>query len=395
MPLLSVFVSHAFDDATYDGGKAAFRVAIQDLLQRVEKTLSNDTGVVTIQPYFDASNVGRPLPAQLRRELDRCDLLIADVSSVAAMSDARVNENVLFELGYAMALQKPVLLVRRHSSAPPPADVRDLLVASYAAPRELPDLLESYLANIVARLLSTGGESHKGRDVRVKQTWFDPSTTTINIVCTPEPERSRFASRTNPNYLFIDNLEDRDALLEVSTFLARQYPTATLCRHSADSVAPDVLEGNLVVLGGPGFEDGDGNRITRELMRALGSTIRYADEVDGVCFGKPSPYLVRRGLDETLELDWGCVIAAKNPINPYTRVVMCHGIFTSGTLGAVLALSDSPAAMSNHLLLGDQGVFDPLAGGHQFEAVFPVSVIANGKISSPKLQRELIRSLRT
>ncbi|HEY1926613.1 MAG TPA: hypothetical protein VGG92_04040 [Caulobacteraceae bacterium] len=394
MPKLSAFVSHAFDDATYVGGKVAFRAAILALLDRVQKIVSDDTGAVTIEPYFDASEIGRPLPAQLRRELDACDLVIADVSTAGANAGVRVNENVLYELGYAMALGKSVLLVRRQTSAPPPADVRDILAASYALPEELPDLLEGPLALVVARLLSAGGDTKgTGRDVRVKRTWFDPGATTIHIICAPEPERSRFASLTEPNYLFIDNLEDRDALLEVSTFLARQYPRAILCRHSADTVAPDVLEGNLVVLGGPGVDEGEGNKITRQLMRSMQSTVRYPDDVDGICFGDGAAHLAEKAVDDSIELDWGCIIAAQNPINQYARVVICQGIFTCGTLGAVLALSDGPASMSNHLLLGDSEVFDPVAGGHQFEAIFPVSVVANGKISAPKLRSDLLRRL--
>jgi hypothetical protein len=360
----------------------------------VENTVSADTGSVTIEPYFDASENGRPLPAQLRGQLDASDMLIADISSFDGPFGPRANENVLYEIGYAMAQGMPLLLAMQQSSAPPPSDIRDLLAAAYASPEDLPHHLEGPLASAVARLLSgSGGLKGAGRDLHLRRTWFDPSANTIHIICTPEPERTRFAKQSDPNYLFIDNLEDRDALLEVSTFLARQYPKAKLCRHSADTVAPDVLEGNLVVLGGPGVADGEGNKITRQLMKALGSTVSYPNDVDGIRFGTEAPRLAIQNEEDCVERDWGCLIAAENPMNRYSRVVICQGIFTYGTLGAVLALSDEPAAVSNHLLVDDANVFDPTAGGHRFEAVFPVSVVANGKISAPKLQRDLLRAL--
>lgn len=393
MPKLVGFVSHAFDDSLYAGGKAAFRSGITTLFERVEKALSDDTATVKIEPYFDASDYGRPLPAQLRRQLRESDFLVADISALDFSGRSIVNENVLYELGYAMALDLPVLLLRRHSSAPPPSDVRDILAASYNDPLEIPDLLEAPLAQSVARVLSAGEMRNSRGDARVVHTWFEPSVSAIHIICTPEPERSRFASQSDPNYLFVDNLEDRDALLEVATFLARQYPKAALIRHSSDSVPPDALTGNLVVLGGPGIEAGEGNQITRDIMKALNSTVRYRSDVDGIDFADTGPHLAKFRADESVESDWGCIVAAQNPMNPYARVVLCQGICTYGTLAAATILSDAPTAMSNHLLLHDADVFDVASGAPQFEAVFSVNVVANGRISTPKLKRELIRRL--
>jgi nucleoside 2-deoxyribosyltransferase len=391
MPKLTGFVSHAFDDALYEGGKTAFRAAVANLFKRVETVLSNQSGDVSVTPYFVADSYGRELPAQLRRQLRESDFLIADLSTIEIGDRAIFNENVLFELGYALALDLPVFLVRNKNSKTLPSDVRDILAASYDAPSDIVVLLEAQLAQTLARVMSSGG-SRASADARVAQTWFDPNVFAINIICTPEPERSRFASQDEPNYLFIDNLEDRDALLEVSTFLARQYPKANIIRHSADTTPPDALNGNLVVLGGPGLDTTEGNRITRELMQALKSDVRYCGDADGLEYNG-SKFLAEARPDKSISLDWGCIIAAQNPMNPYARVVVCHGIYTYGTLAAALALSDLPTSMPNHLLLGDAGVLDPLSGAHQFEAVFRVPIVANGRISAPKLQRDLIRRI--
>jgi hypothetical protein len=390
MSKLTGFVSHAFGDELYEGGVAAFRSAIQSLFSRVESVLSNRSGDISVIPYFAAEDYGRELPAQIRRQLRECDFLIADLSMIEEGSRVIFNENVLFEIGYAMALDIPVFFVRNKKAKTLPSDVRDILAGSYDLPSEIADLLEASLAQTLARLISSGG-SRANTNVRLSQTWFDPSVPTINIICTPEPERSRFASESEPNYLFVDNLEDRDALLEVSTFLARQYPKANIIRHSADTVPPDALNGNLVVLGGPGIEEGEGNKISRELMRALKSSVQYSTEFDGLEYlGKP--YEVETRPDKSISTDWGCIIAAKNPMNSYARVVVFHGTYTYGTLAAALALSDMPNAMSNHLLLEDANVFDAQAGAHNFEAVFCVPVVA-GRVSAPKLQRELIRRI--
>lgn len=391
MPKLVGFISHSFDDALYEGGTSAFRTGVSNLLKRVETILSNRSGDVSISPYFIAQDYGRELPAQLRRQLRESDFLIADLSTIELAGKPTFNENVLFELGYAMALDLPVFLVRNKKTQALPSDLRDILAASYQAPAEIAETLEAPLAQALARVMAAGG-SRASAEARVAQTWFDPNASAIHIICTPEPERSRFASQAEPNYLFIDNLEDRDALLEVSTFLARQYPKATLIRHSADTTPPDVLTGNLVVLGGPGLTASEGNKITRELMAALHSNIRYLTESDGLEYNGKQ-FLAEAREDNSIAVDWGCIIAAQNPMNPYARVVVCHGIFTFGTLAAALALSDIPTSIPNHMVLSDADVFDASLGAHQFEAVFRVPIVANGRISAPKLQRDLIRRI--
>jgi hypothetical protein len=384
------FISHAFGDELYDGGTAAFRAAVQKLFERVETVLSNRTGDISVRPYFAAENYGRELPVQIRRQLRECDFLIADLSAIEVGSRVIFNENVLFEVGYAMAIEIPVFFVRSKKTKALPSDVKDILAGSYGSPSEIADLLEAQLAQTLARLISSGG-SRANANARLSQTWFDASVTTINVICTPEPERSRFASESEPNYLFVDNLEDRDALLEVSTFLARQYPKANIIRHSADKVPPDALNGNLVVLGGPGIEEGEGNKITQEMMRALKSSVRYSADFDGLEY-LGEPYRAESRPDKSISTDWGCIIAAKNPMNSYARVVVFHGIYTFGTLAAALALSDLPNAMPNHLILEDADVFDAQAGAHNFEAVFCVPVVA-GRVSAPKLERALIRRI--
>lgn len=392
MPVLRAFVSHSFDDTEYTGGKQAFRASVSQLCERVGTLLSNNSGSVSIVPYFVAQEVGRELPAQLRSQLRESDFVLADLSGIDLGTRTVFNENVMFEIGYAMALELPVLFIRNKKSKSLPADIRDILTASYSDPDEIVGILETNLAQLANRLLTTGRQRTGRADKRIARTWFDPDAAEIHIICTPEPVRSRFASLAEPNYLFLDNLEDRDSLLEVSVFLARQYPKAKLTRHSADVVPADTLSGNLVVIGGPGLSEGEGNRITRELLHALDSKVIYDADVDCINFLGQRLFAETK-TDGSIRLDWGCIQCAQNPMNPFTRVVVCHGIYTYGTLAAVTALGDTPGSLTNHLLLDDPQFLDPDVGSSQFEAVFPVPIIANGRISAPRLQANLIRRL--
>jgi hypothetical protein len=80
-------------------------------------------------------------------------------------------------------------------------------------------------------------------------------------------------------------------------------------------------------------------------------------------------------------------------MNPSQRVVVCHGIYTYGTLAAAMALSDAPNVRANHLMMDDANVYDEASGSHQFEALIRVPIVANGRVSVPRLRADLIRRL--
>jgi len=387
------FVSHAFSDEYHADGKNSFREAIKSLFNKIENRFSNKPSRLTIEPYFDASEYNRPLPSQLRNQLKHSDFLLADISVISHGEKCIVNENVLYEIGFAMALKIPVLLVRRHIDTPPPADIRDLLACSYNKPQEIPNLLEATLTETVARILNTSDGLDRRGGTIISRTWFDQDVSSIHIICTPEPEPSRFASQSELNYLFLDTLEDRDALLEISTFLSRQYPNARLLKHSSNTVPRDVLAENIVVLGGPGILENEGNQVTKELMSILGCSTSYCNDLDGIEFANNTKFLAEFKQGNRIKTDWGCFMASQNPMNPYSRVIACHGIYTYGTLASTLVLSDSPTAMTNHLLLQDIGVMNYSSGKYQFEAIFPVQIVANGTVSPPKLKTKLIKPI--
>lgn len=389
------FISHSFSDEVYPGGLEVFRTGIKKTVTLAEEALSSSSNEIKIEPFFDASDYGRPLPAQLRKQIKECDFLLADITTTLLGDIELVNENVMYEIGYAMSLGLPILVIRQQCDTPLPSDLKDILVASYTEVEQLPDLLYGPLAQIVSKRTFSFGARNVDGDMRISRTWFAPDTTEIHIICSPEPERSRFASQSDPNYLFIDNLEDRDALLEVSTFLSRQYPKANLIRHSSDRLPPDALSGNLVVLGGPGFTKDEGNSVTRRMLAALDSTVKYSSDNDAIMIGSSGELLCELNTDNSVNKDYGSLLAAANPFNPIARVILCHGVYTYGTLGAVLALSDNPMAIKNHLLLDELNVFDESAGANSFEAVFKVNVIVNGKISPPIIDPRLVRRLGT
>jgi hypothetical protein len=386
MRTISGFVSHIFDDQYYQGGTRAFREAITTLFGLVSQRLSSDGDSVELEAHFIATDYERSLPSQLRQSIVDSDFVIADITTASP--------NVLYEIGYASALNIPILIIANQSRGLPPCDIRDMLVGFYEAPSDLPERLAPSIARILTHGIQPSPHNRNSIAASVRKIWFEDDAREIHIICTPEPERSRFASRTEPNYLFLDNLEDRDALLEVSMFLSRQYPQACIFKHSSDTVGPDVLSENVVILGGPGDNDGSGNQIARELMSSLGSRILYSQGLTAMEFGEPALTLeAELRADGSVARDWGMLLAAPNPSNPFHRVVLCNGIYTYGTMAAVGVLSDAPGALTNHLLLKENFKLDDNQSHLAFELACSVSVVAGGRISFPRLRPHLIRRL--
>ena len=386
------FVSHAFDDGLYVGGREAFKQRVGELIAAACAQLGTDDAKVGFELFFEATGYGRPLLPEVRRQIRECDFLIADISQ-GADGAGPVNPNVMYEIGYAMALEKGVIVMRHAASKPPPSDIADLLAGTYDRLEDLPGLFLDEAVRRVTETLAKANRATSRIEPMIAQVWFPPDTRTINLVCSAECERSRFAYPTEANYLHIDNFEDRDALFELSTFFARRYPDAQVVRHLCDSLPQDALSGNLVVLGGPGCVDGEGNSVAKDLMNALRSEVRYPEEGDGLIYRDDEIRLSRFDKDETVTEDWGTFLAAQNPYNPSSRIILLHGTLTFGTLAAATALIDTPTAMKNHIRLAGMGLVDRFSGAAQFEVLVKAEVGAGKRLRPPVLDFETVRRI--
>ncbi len=67
-------------------------------------------------------------------------------------------------------------------------------------------------------------------------------------------EKNLKASPKADNYMLLESLGDKDSLLEVMTFLNRNYRNSNTPMYAADSY-PYNMEENFVVIGGPGDEE--------------------------------------------------------------------------------------------------------------------------------------------
>jgi nucleoside 2-deoxyribosyltransferase len=389
MKSIKVFVSHAFDDAHYDGGMARFREEVERLMVAACSAMSVPGSEVAPNLLFEARAYGRPLMKEIRRQIETCDLLIADISVPA---DAEVNPNVMYEVGYATALKKRLIVIRRATEKPPPADIRDILAGSYGTLEDIPAAFMDEATVAVTETLIRTTQKDIGIET-LEKVWFTRDTQSINIVCAPDPEPSKFSDTHDPNYVDIDRFDDRDAVIELATFLAKRYPGAKVVRYLCGEMPQQALDCNLVVLGGPGCVAGEGNEVGKDLMRSLSSAVVYPEEGDGLVWRDEQMRPTSFDAEGRVVEDWGSILAAPNPYNPANRIVMFHGTNTYGTLAAAIALLDSPQALKNHMRLAGLGIEDRLTGHLNFEVLVRAEVGPNRRIKPAPLEFDSIRPI--
>lgn len=223
----------------------------------------------------------------------------------------------------------------------------------------------------------------------VYQFWFPRETSTIWVVCPQIHQPGEFADRSNPDYTYLDNLGDTDALLEIMVFLSQYYPNATIERFSSEDLPEGHTSSNLVVIGGPGSAE-ISNGICREMMSAMNSHIEYSADCEQMKVtravgetdnlraeyrtnGERDPHQTSLGL----RTDWGYFARFKNPLNENATVIVINGIHTAGVLGAARAFSERREALRNFHAAQASGVETT-----SFECHFEVMVL-NGQVKVP------------
>jgi hypothetical protein len=253
--------------------------------------------------------------------------------------------------------------------------------------------------------------------------WFPRETSTIWVVCPQIHKPGEFADRSSPDYTYLDNLGDTDALLDVMVFLSQYYPNATIERFSSKDLPEGHTSSNLVVIGGPGSAE-ISNEICTEMMSAMSSHVAYSSDCEqmmvtaaagqavalraeyrpnGESAGHQTPlgmravsgYLARvkffvagcLGWRRVLRADWGYFARFKNPLNENATVVLINGIHTAGVLGAARAFCDRREALRNfHSALTSD------VGTTNFESYFKVPVL-NGQVKVPVIDSRTIFTL--
>lgn len=370
---LRIFASHSFNRDGLKLSLADFRSVLSETAQEFS-SLHKKEGL-QCEIYFEDAEYGAPLPHSIRTNIQNCDIFLCDLSGL--------RPNVVYELGYAHGLGRELVLLRDNvGPVEIPTDLQDLLVGTYSSKETLKQKLIGRLSSLFSDMKNNGWPEPEA--INTDSIWFEESPSRITIVCSSEPEKTRFADPKSNAYIFIDNLEDRDALVDVSMFLSRSFPNAGIQRQTAEGLEQDALESDIVVLGGP-----RSNSLTRDLLGLLEVQLEQEPDFMRITLGsgETARIDVLRNKNDLIVRDAGYLGIFSNPLRSGTRVILCIGSNVFGTHGSAKALDDSPQGQKNSNLLRE--VIASSAGEifHSAQMIFHVPVMLNRKVPTPVVER--------
>jgi hypothetical protein len=226
----------------------------------------------------------------------------------------------------------------------------------------------------------------------VYELWFPRDTPTIWVVCPQCHDAGEFAEPASPDYTYLDNLGDTDALLEIMVFLSRYYPNASIEKFSSDDLPKGHTKDNIVVIGGPGSSDDISNRVCLEMMSSMNSRVSYSEDCERMVItgDGTEPIELRAELQSeapdgcdsdhfNIRRDYGYFARFPNPLNEHSAVILVNGIHTTGVLGAAKAFGDGRDALRNY-----HSIFNSAVNPKSFECHFGVGVL-NGNVRVPSI----------
>lgn len=375
---LLLFVGHPFAPRKELFDVAVFRKLVSEVVRGLNKVAA-ESGLPVLRTFFEASDFQVGLNQQLELVLERADCALLEVSDA--------NPNVMYEAGFLTARSVPTVLLRSKRAAEhtqTPSDVRDRLFIEYEGLEEIRERCFEVLLEVVRKAAAARLIAHRLR----RSVWFPANTSHIHVIGPPSYDSLPSESESSSNFVYLDKFGDKDAVLDVVTFLSRRYRARVITYTADDFPRRHHLSDNLVIIGGPGGKGLGGNAIARDMIANISSRVSYSEDCESMtCDGIDEQLEGKQDSDGRLTRDFGYFARFPNPFNPSAAVVMIHGIHTGGVRGAALALSDRPEADRNLPVVLNSSSLE--TSRDRFEAVFSVD-IQDGQIVIPRLDPEWV-----
>lgn len=374
---ISIFVAHAFNPVNKVYELDSFRKSIYVLIEKVRGDLRAHFLGFNIKPIIELNEFTERISPQIDQLVGNCHFAIVDISDN--------NPNVMYELGQLTARGIPSVIIKsRKSEFPIPLDVSSKLIFFYNDIKDIETMLVENISRQFKNILSAKSLPSEF----IKKIWFAQDVPYLHVICGPELEKTEFSSRKSSNYIFMDNLEDKDALVEVLMLLSKYYQRTRLVRYSSDNLPRGILDSELVIIGGPGEPAGPGNVACRQMMELVKTRISYSDDAE-IMYFEGKEFRATFDSNGFVLKDYGYFAKFSNPLNPESTVVLLNGIHTYGTLGSAIVFSDHPSAQINvRNVLNKYSTSDE--NNIEFECFFEVNVLPGGGISCPQVHPENI-----
>jgi len=363
-----------------------FQEGITSLLSGIENDLQIENLSFHLRPVFLSGLSPAHSHSESRQSFTYAIIDITDFE-----------EDLAHLLGVIQGAQIPYVAVCQRESAAN-TNLHGLSEPRVVLYDEMTDLFDSSstLRERVSQTISPARVSEQ----LIYELWFPRDTPTIWVVCPQCHDAGEFAQPASPDYTYLDNLGDTDALLEIMVFLSRYYPKASIEKFSSDDLPKGHTKDNIVVIGGPGSSDDISNRVCLEMMSSMKSRVSYTEDCERMVItgDGAEPIELRAELRSeardkcdpdhfNIRCDYGYFARFPNPLNEHSTVILVNGIHTTGVLGAAKVFGDGRDALRNYY-----SVFNSSVNPKSFECQFEVGVL-NGNVRIPALQPEGIYAL--
>jgi hypothetical protein len=176
------------------------------------------------------------------RGISQAQLIASVAFAIFDVTD--YDEDLAFLVGLMQGTQIPYIGVCR-SDSETVAKRQGFSAADVIPYHEIADLfrIDSMLHQHILQAISQA----RVLEQLVYELWFPRDTATIWVVCPQCHHPGEFAERSSPDYTYLDNLGDTDALLEIMVFLSRYYPKAFIEKFSSDDLPTGHTKNNIAV----------------------------------------------------------------------------------------------------------------------------------------------------
>jgi hypothetical protein len=279
--IINIFVSFAYKPEYGAYEKDDFESTFKTLFEDVENDLQEHN--LKINPFFEITdNFGEKIPNGIIDKINLADFSIVDISIN--------NPNVLYELGGLTMLNKGNFIIKKPIKLDDgkfieiPTDIDRNLVFTYDDIQHLVTRKKDnsdFYKDIKNRIVKKIKENDFYFNKYFSNIWFPLSTKEIVIIVPPDEP----SAPEDFNKVRLDNFADRDALLHVWGLLHRFYPeTKVSIFNSKDNIPDDVMNKNLILIGGPGDKESANNEWTKMFMEEISGNLKYNDLGTSILF---------------------------------------------------------------------------------------------------------------
>lgn len=324
-------------------GKLLFEGAINRAVEQINEEAKYRYNGKTIQVEYEIIDLasGKDVLSSISEKIATSDITLFELSDK--------NPNVLFELGYAFAMKKKIILLinERLDISEIPSDLRGYSVKKYS---------EKYFEISVAEELQQKVFSLIDERVIRASVFQMQDCKMVNIVCPEIPEhlRSKYSIKQKKDFLHKLKFGDIDSLNIISLHIARQYPNLEIKEQICSEVSEEIYKDDLICIGGPGW-----NTLTRDIISSFSIPIEYGDYSDGVedfyIKNKITGKVYRSTFSEENRIigDIGIFVKLPSPVNLNKNIYLLNGIQTYGVYGVALSFCEEEIKNRNIEMLDD------------------------------------------